>query len=821
MNASSNSDNEKSKVLYIDDTPSARKLVERLLSRRYEFYEAVEGLSGIDKAVEVEPDLILVDLHMPHFSGYEVATRVKELLPDVPVVALTADISEHVRERALASGCIGYISKPIDPDMFEAQVSGFLGGEREELEDDSYREEYQQTLVSRLEEKVRELTQALQRNAELNERYLRLLEDAQRRARLLEAGARAGQGITSILDLDDLLQSTVEIIGKEFGFYYVGVFLVDESGEWAELRAGMGEPGRKMVAEGHKLKVGGLSMIGAATARQRAIITKDVKEEAVHFKNPYLPLTRSEMALPLILGDEVIGALTVQSVEEDAFNDDDIWALQAMVDQLATAIQNARLYEENERLLGQAERRTRLLEAAAEVGRGVTSILELDGLLNKTVDIICDAYGFYYAGVFLVDEDGEGSDGRWAVLAAGHGEAGEKMVKAGHKLKVGGLSMIGTSIAERKALIALDVGEEPVHFKNPHLPLTRSEMALPLVLGGQVIGALTVQSVEEAAFSDEDITSLQTMADQLGIAIDNARLLADLKEAHGELVRTKTFEAIATATGEAIHWVGNKAAPIPGSVARVTEDVVKYLIMANAVVEHLPAAQRSDKFAKMLEVALQDMAGPVDVAALRADLERFDFRRLRRMLSIESILEDLDIIDKSARSILNIKEDLIGPARQKHVEPLHLPELLSQTLRSMGLDPDILVTIFEDDVRPVLGDRRQLDRVFINLIKNAMEAMHQTPEDEKQLTVRVRMSDDGKFVITEIEDVGEGIPPDKIDKIWVAFYTTKGDRGGTGLGLAACAKIIDQLGGKITVESEVGKGTTFSVWLPTTGEWPA
>jgi signal transduction histidine kinase/DNA-binding response OmpR family regulator len=818
MNASNN--NEKSKILYIDDTPSARKLVERLLSRRYKFYEAVEGLSGIDKAVEVEPDLILVDLHMPHFSGYEVATRVKELLPDVPVVALTADISDHVRERALASGCIGYIPKPIDPDMFEAQVSGFLGGEREELEDDTYREEYQQTLVSRLEEKVRELTQALQRNAELNERYLRLLEEAQRRARLLEAGARAGQGITSILDLDDLLQSTVEIIGKEFGFYYVGVFLVDETGEWAVLRAGMGDPGRKMVEEGHKLKVGGLSMIGAATARQRAIITKDVKEEAVHFKNPHLPRTRSEMALPLILGNKVIGALTVQSVEEDAFNDDDIWALQAMVDQLATAIQNARLYEQNERLLSQAERRTRLLEAAAEVGRGVTSILEMDGLLNKTVDIICDAYGFYYVGVFLVDEEGDDGDDRWAVLQAGHGEAGEKMVEEGHKLKVGGLSMIGTSIAERKALIALDVGEEPVHFKNPHLPLTRSEMALPLILGDEVIGALTVQSVEEAAFSDEDITSLQTMADQLSIAINNARLLADLKEAHEELVRTKTFEAIATATSEAIHWVGNKAAPIPGSIARVTEDVVKYLIMANAVMEHLPEAHQSDKFAQMLQVALEDISGPVDVATFREDLDRFDFRRLRRMLSVESVLEDLDIIDKSAQSILNIKEDLIGPARQKHVEPLYLPELLSQTLKSMGIEPDILTTVFADNIQPVLGDRRQLDRVFINLIKNALEAMYQVPEDEKRLTVRVHMSDDGKFVVTEIEDIGEGIPPDKIDKIWVAFYTTKGDRGGTGLGLAACAKIIDQLGGKITVDSEVGEGTIFSVWLPTTDQRP-
>ena len=138
----------------------------------------------------------------------------------------------------------------------------------------------------------------------------------------------------------------------------------------------------------------------------------------------------------------------------------------------------------------------------------------------------------------------------------------------------------------------------------------------------------------------------------------------------------------------------------------------------------------------------------------------------------------------------------------------------------MGIEPIFSSTVFADNIQPVLGDRRQLDRVFINLIKNALEAMYQVPEDEKRLTVRVHMSDDGKFVVTEIEDIGEGIPPDKIDKIWVAFYTTKGDRGGTGLGLAACAKIIDQLGGKITVDSEVGEGTIFSVWLPTTDQRP-
>ncbi|MDY0019665.1 MAG: GAF domain-containing protein, partial [Anaerolineae bacterium] len=347
---------------------------------------------------------------------------------------------------------------------------------------------------------------------------------AARRATLLQAAAKVARNVASILDPDALLEQTVDIICDEFGFYYAGVFLIDESGEWAVLHSGRGVSGKTMVAEGHKLKVDGHSMIGRATGERHALIALDVGEEPVHFKNPHLPDTRSEMALPLMAGGVLIGALTVQSVEEAAFSDDDIVVLQGMADQLAIAIQNARLYKENQTLLLRSSRRARLLQAAAEVGKDVTSILDLDELLNRTVDIICDTYGFYYAGVFLLDETKE-----WAVLQAGRGEAGQEMLSAGHKLKVNGLSMIGAAISTHKARIALDVGEEPVHFKNPYLPRTRSEMALPLGVGDQVIGAVTVQSVEEAAFSDEDITSLQAMADQLAIALNNAQLLQALE----------------------------------------------------------------------------------------------------------------------------------------------------------------------------------------------------------------------------------------------------------------------------------------------------
>jgi GAF domain-containing protein len=164
------------------------------------------------------------------------------------------------------------------------------------------------------------------------------------------------------------------------------------------------------------------------------------------------------------------------------------------------------------------------LATAAEVSRAATSVLNPDELMRQTVDLIRDRFGFYYVGLFLLDQSR-----RWAVLRAGTGEAGRQMLEAGHRLQVGGESMVGWCTTNLQARLALDVGEEAVRFDNPLLPETRSEMALPLISRGQVIGALNVQSTEVAAFSDEDIAVLQTMADHLAVTIDNARLFREVQ----------------------------------------------------------------------------------------------------------------------------------------------------------------------------------------------------------------------------------------------------------------------------------------------------
>jgi PAS domain S-box-containing protein len=176
--------------------------------------------------------------------------------------------------------------------------------------------------------------------------------------------------------------------------------------------------------------------------------------------------------------------------------------------------------------------RSNQLQTAAEVSRAASSILDPDELIQQVVDLAFKRFDLYYVGLFLVDQTGEwtGEPGKWAMLRAGSGEAGQQMLAAGHKLEIGGESMIGWCVANKQARIALDAGEEAVRFENPFLPATRSEMALPLISRGQVIGAMTVQSEEQAAFSDEDIAVFQTMADQLANAIENAHLFSETQQ---------------------------------------------------------------------------------------------------------------------------------------------------------------------------------------------------------------------------------------------------------------------------------------------------
>ena len=621
------------RVLYIEDSEEARFLVRRLLQGRYLVLETDDPLDGLNLAEDTHPELVLIDENLPHMKGSEVVTRLRKILPDAHLVIISAESAEGTRERALAAGAAGFISKPIDVDTFAEEVDSFLGGKREELEGlEQHMQAYQEELVERFEGNIRQLNQTLERNQFLLAQNARMIEMLERRQKLLETGARVGQAVTSILDIDDLLM--------------------------------------------------------------------------------------------------------------------------------------------------------------------------------RTVDIICSEFDIYYSGIFLLSDDEQ-----WAVLHAGYGEAGAEMLRSDFRLPVDRNSMVGVAILDKKGQLTANVESQASHFKNPYLKDTRSEIALPLLVKSRVLGALTVQSDQLNAFAEEDVTALQSMADQVAIAINNARLLQELEEANSELVRTKTFEAIATATGEAIHWVGNKAAPIPGSVNRLREDLANLLGLLSLFEKREQNKAELDALREAVQEYLDEAREhglPLD--ELVSALPGYPPRRLLALLDIESTLEDLQIIEHSAEIILHIKEDMIGPARQRHPAPFSLVEMLTTLVMDMGLPKGVIETDWPGDLPPAFGDARQIEQVFNNLVKNAWEAMD-GGEDAK-IWIDVRRASEPDLLLVTIKDNGLGIPAEIQEKIWVSFFTTKGDRGGTGLGLSACMQIVGQNNGKIWLESETGKGATFFVLLP-------
>ena len=172
------------------------------------------------------------------------------------------------------------------------------------------------------------------------------------------------------------------------------------------------------------------------------------------------------------------------------------------------------------------DKRTSQLQAVADVGKSITSYRNLSELLQQATRLIHENLGYYHVGIFLLDERKE-----YAVLTATNSEGGRAMLERGHFLKVGETGIVGFVAGNLQARIALDVGADAVYFNNPDLPKTRSEMALPLVASGQILGVLDVQSMEAQAFVEDDIATLQILAEQLAVAIQNANLFSETEKA--------------------------------------------------------------------------------------------------------------------------------------------------------------------------------------------------------------------------------------------------------------------------------------------------
>jgi len=370
----------------------------------------------------------------------------------------------------------------------------------------------------------------------------------------------------------------------------------------------------------------------------------------------------------------------------DVLRRDEIGRVSQAFNHMAGELRN--LYQQLADRSRDLERRSRYLEASAEVGRAAATVLDPDRLARQVVDLIRERFDLYYVGLFLVDEEKE-----WAWLRAGTGEPGRAMKARGHRIRVGE-GMIGWSIANRQARVALEAGEDAVRLATAELPETRSEAALPLRSRGNVLGALSVQGDEPGAFDEDTLTVLQTMADQVAVALDNARLFAESRAAleaerlaYGEIARQAWKEAAERQGSPGYVYAGRKVEP---SAAEWRPEMV-----AAAQGGRRIQVEDDDGVSLALPLKVRDqVVGVLDCH--KSSGEKVWSKQ--ELALLEALVEDLSTALESARLYQDIqhravREQLVGEVTAKMRETLDMEsvletatELISEALGLAALD---------------------------------------------------------------------------------------------------------------------------------------
>jgi len=325
----------------------------------------------------------------------------------------------------------------------------------------------------------------------------------QSRAARFQAMSEIARTITSERDLDQLLPLVTRLISERFGFYHVGIFLLDEAGQYAVLRAANSEGGQKMLARGHRLAVGEAGVVGYVTGSGQPRIAADTGTDAVFLPNPDLPQTRSEMTLPLKVHEQVIGALDLQSTQPDAFEAEDLTLFGTLADQVAIAIDNSRLLERQTAL---AELNQQLLRQSEQ------AVAELNMLTRR---LTAEGWQEYLAtqrgGVVVEDQAAD-------------------LAIAPRPLPA--LDQAATSVT-------------PVTTQDEN----QSAVAFPILLRNEVIGTLGLADVDPSRqWSEDDLIIIREVSEQVALALDNARLIQETGRRSEELAALNRMVAAVAST---------------------------------------------------------------------------------------------------------------------------------------------------------------------------------------------------------------------------------------------------------------------------------
>jgi GAF domain-containing protein len=344
----------------------------------------------------------------------------------------------------------------------------------------------------------------------------RFFEGEQRRAEQFRVISEAGHHLASILDADQLMAEIVRLIQETFGYYEVGIGLIE--GDDLVIKTSSGIRWQDLEGPPVRLKVGGEGTMAWVADKGRPLLIPDVHQDARYAFWPHTARTRSGLAVPLRTKAGVIGVLNVESDQVDAFDNSDVMVLQSLADQAAIAIDNARFLEAEQRRADQ-------FRILAEAGRRMTLTLEIREVLQQMVRLVQQSLGYYHVAIGLIEGDE-------VVYRVGAGELWDdpEFDFTPSRLKVGEEGITGWVASRGEPLMVSDVTLDSRYVWMEGSG-TRSELTVPIVVKEQVIGVLDAQSDEPDAFDETDLSVLQSVAHQAGAAIENARLYEQAQQA--------------------------------------------------------------------------------------------------------------------------------------------------------------------------------------------------------------------------------------------------------------------------------------------------
>lgn len=495
----------------------------------------------------------------------------------------------------------------------------------------------------------------------------------------------------------------------------------------------------------------GEGIAGQAIAAREIISVPDTEKDTRFVDRSTPAQFRSLLVAPIQSNERCVGAISVQSEKPYAFTEDESQLLGALGTQAAIAIENSSLLETTQRDLKE-------INALYQISQHLAASLDPDELMKNVVDLLAQSFEYYHVQIFVVAP--ENSD---LVMRQGSGQIGEELKKQNHRLPVGS-GIVGHTAETNKSFVTNNSDEVVFFLRNPLLPDTKSEMTIPIRMGGKLLGVLDIQQTPPNILTGRDMQLMVSVADQLAVALQKANLYTELQESlHQEqatrqkLIHSEKLTVAGRLLASVSHELNNPLQAIQNALFLLREET------------GLSTQGKQD-----LEIVLSE----AERMATLLERLRVTYQRTR--------LEDFQPVQ-----INNVIEDIFA--------------LVSTHLRHNKISFEFCA---EPSLPPVPGLADQLRQVILNLFLNAVDAM----SEGGHMVVATSHLPDSREVLFTVTDNGRGIEPDLLPNIFDAFITNK--ESGTGLGLTICYEIVLKHRGRIKAENNPGGGATFSVWLP-------